>query len=293
MEEFNQQLGAVESEMTGTVSEFPDMDPEAKRECQERLNKTVETLLKIQKDLMEADKADPDARVVRVLRMETHWKATTGDFVRSFEDTRISGSIPDAKQASFIKPDAIQLFMEKNYRLDQSGKVLPGAVDQWYLKFGSEKEARHALSLQSFCLQTFDLQTNQPRNKCGNLVQFAKPVQTFAVRATFRKIGPLIERITEIQNELQGMGAVYDCGEYKPDPNKYIDKAWFTACISGLKRTREAGMSLDHNAYGPLKHRKPIDTAAFMARVKKLYNEECDCLIALREFQLNGVEFDF
>jgi len=286
---FNQQLGAVESEMTGTAREYPDMDPEARRECQDRLDQTVKTLLKIKKDLAEAaDNADPDARVVRVLRMETRWEATTRDFVRSFD------LCDHSRQASFIKPDAIQLFTEKNYRLDQSGKMLPGAVDEWYLKFGSEKEARRALSLQDFYLQTFDLRTNEPRARRGNLVQFAKPVQSSAVRATFRKIGALVERIREIEKELLNMGAVYEYGVYKPDPNKYLDKAWLTENIKNTKRTREAGKSLDHHAYAPLKHRKLVDTAVFMARAKKLYDEECDCLITLREFQINGgVEFDF
>ena len=63
--------------------------------------------------------------------------------------------------------------------------------------------------------------------------------------------------------------------------------------LAGMKRAREAGQSLDRNAHGPLKHRKPLDTAKFQAQVKKLHDEECDCLIALREFQVNGVEFDF
>jgi hypothetical protein len=54
--------------MTETAREYPDMDPEARRECQDRLDQTVKTLLKIQKDLVKADKADPDAKVLLVVR---------------------------------------------------------------------------------------------------------------------------------------------------------------------------------------------------------------------------------
>jgi hypothetical protein len=188
-----------------------------------------------------------------------------------------------------VSPESILLalncFKEKNYMLDESGKVLSGVVNEWYIRFGSEKEARNVLGLQRFVLSG--------GGNVGRIVTFAKPVRSSAIRATFRNIGTLVERIRGIEKELLDMGAVYDCGKYTPDPNKYIDKSCFSAFISGLKRTREAGQIVDRHAYGPLKHRKPVDTAVFMARAKKLYDEECDCLITLREFQINGVEFDF
>jgi len=275
MEEFNQQLGAVESEMTGTAREYPDMDPEARRECQDRLDQTVKTLLKIQKDLVKA--ADPDAKVLLVVGMHSSWEVTAGDFVSSFAKAR--GSSISGLNLASIEP-----FKEKNYMLDESGKVLSCAVDEWYIRFGSEKEARNVLGLQRFVLSA---------SGEGRSVNFTKPVRPFADRATFRKIGVLVKRIREIEKELLNMGAVYDCGKYIPDPNKYIDKACFTEIFTRTKRTREAGISLNHHAYAPLKHRKLVDTAVFMARTKKLYDEECDCLITLREFQINGVEFDF
>jgi hypothetical protein len=103
----------------------------------------------------------------------------------------------------------------------------------------------------------------------------------------------LICRVKEIESELTKMGAVYDCGEYKPDPNKFVDKSCFTEYLAGAKRSRETGQSLDRNVFGMLKCGRPIDTAVFKAVVKKLYDEECDCYIALRQFQLDGVKFDF
>ena len=127
----------------------------------------------------------------------------------------------------------------------------------------------------------------------GIAVKFIKPAQSSAMRATFSKINSLAERVEAIGDELKTMGAVWDCDGYKPDPNKFLDKSLLVTSLPGMKRAREAGQSLDRNAYGALKHRKPIDTAKFQAQVKKLHDEECDCLIALREFQVNGVEFDF
>jgi hypothetical protein len=109
----------------------------------------------------------------------------------------------------------------------------------------------------------------------------------------FRKIGKLVERVRAIQEELKSMGAVWDGDGYKPDPNKFLDKSWFATSLAGMKRAREAGQSIDRHAYGALKHRKPLDVVTFQAQSKKLYDEECDCLIALREFQVNGLEFDF
>ena len=108
----------------------------------------------------------------------------------------------------------------------------------------------------------------------------------------FRKIGKLVERVRVIQGELKSMGAVWEGDGYKPGP-KYVDKSWFVTSIAGMKRAREAGLSIDRHVYGALKGRKPVDMAKLEARIKTLYDEECDALIALREFQLSGVEFDF
>jgi hypothetical protein len=167
--------------------------------------------------------------------------------------------------------------------MDGTGKVL-GAVQEWYIVFGRKDDACYALGLSNFNL-CFD--------GSGRNVKFIKPAQNSATRATFRKIGPLVERVRAIGEELKAMGAVWDGDGYKPEPNKYLDKSWFVTSLAGMKRAREARQSLDRNAYGALKHRKPLDTAKFQAQTKKLYDEECDCLITLREFQVNGVEFDF
>ena len=167
--------------------------------------------------------------------------------------------------------------------LDGSGKVLPGTEDEFYITFRREEDASYVLGLQSLMLRYAN---------AGHPVGFTQPAKSSETRATFRKIGALVERVRAIEGELKAMGAVWEGDGYKPGP-KYLDKSWFVTSIAGMKRAREAGQSLDRHAYGPLKHRKPVDMAKLQAQIKKLYDEECDCLIALREFQVNGVEFDF
>jgi hypothetical protein len=82
-------------------------------------------------------------------------------------------------------------------------------------------------------------------------------------------------------------------GMPKPADGKYLDKSWFVTNIPGMKRARETGKSLDPGAYKYLKNRKSVDMAKLEAQIKELYDEECDCLISLRQFQVDGVEFDF
>lgn len=285
MDGFTQVLEEVEKDATGTVQEFPDLTPEARKEVRKRLDQTVESLLKMQRDLKHIDGGGVDARTVQVVGLPSGWGVKASDFEDSF--AKIHGNVRRHERDQVVIPAKLKLNMERNYILDVTGKVL-GAVEECYLTFRNEEDACYALGLGDFTLSFRE--GNFTR---GLSVKFAKPAQSSAKRAMFRKIGKLVERVQAIREELKSMGAVWEGGGYKPDPNKYLDKSWFMTSLVGMKRAREAGQSLDHHAYGGLKHRKPLDVATFQAQVKKLYDEECDCLITLREFQVNGVEFDF
>lgn len=285
---FNEQLREVEGEMTGKAREYPGMSPEARRECQDRLDRTVRTLVKIQKDLRQADMGEVDGSlVVKVLGINSCYDVKASHFGYSFSQaaleakSRVRSTREREEFIAFI-PDGLVLTKERNYTV-KDGLVIPGAMDEWYVTFSREEDARYAIGLKVLALQC---------EGGSSLVKFVKPDQDAGTRATFRKIGPLVERVRAIEGELKLIGAVWDGGEYKPD-NKYMDKSWFVTSIAGMKRARESGQSLDRHAYGPLKHRKPVDMAKLQAQIKKLYDEECDCLITLREFQVNGVEFDF
>ena len=280
MDGFNEQLREVEGEMTGKAQDFPELSPEARKECQARLDETVDCLLKIQRNLKQGG-WNVDARTVRVLGLYAGWGVKASDFGVSF--SKAAGNLRKNERDQAFIPDGLALTMEHNYIMDGTGKVL-GAAEDWYITFGREEDACYALGLGNFMLYWAGT---------GREVKFAKPAQSSATRATFRKIGPLVERVRAIEMELKLIGAVWDGGEYKPDDKKYMDKSWFVTSIAGMKRARESGQSLDRHAYGPLKHRKPVDMAKLQTQIKKLYDEECDCLITLREFQVNGVEFDF
>ena len=285
MDGFTQVLEEVEKDATGTVQEFPDLTPEARKKVRKRLDQTVESLLKMQRDLKHIDGGGVDARTVQVLRLPSGRGVKASDFEDSFANLPLDLKIHEGDQVR--TPAKFKLTMEHNYKLDMTGKVL-GAAEECYLTFRSEEDACYALGLEDF-----NLSFKTPGGRAGTSVKFSKPAQSSAKRAMFRKIGKLVERVRVIQGELKSMGAVWEGGGYKPDPNKYLDRSWFMTSLAGMKRAREAGQSLDHHAYGGLKHRKPLDVATFQAQVKKLYDEECDCLITLREFQVNGVEFDF
>lgn len=289
MDGFNEQLREVEDEMTGKAREYPGMSPEARRECQDRLDRTVRTLVKIQKDLRQADMGEADGSlVVKVLGMNSCYDVKASHFGYSFAQAAVEAKTTRRgrrEQGEFIAfiPDGLVLTKERNYTV-KDGLVIPGAMDEWYITFSREEDARYAIGLKELSMHY---------ENSRSPVFFVKPEQDAGTRATFRKIGPLVERLKAIENELQVIGVSRDPGMPKPDERKYLDKSWFATSIAGMKRAREAGQSLDHHAYYPLKHRKPVDMAKLQAQIKKLYDEECDCLITLREFQVNGVEFDF
>lgn len=279
MDGFNEQLREVEKQARSDAKDCREMSPEARKACQARVDETLAALMKIRKDLKQADVHEGgDARTVQVLGLRSDWGVKASDFQISFEK-----AAQRERMRAFI-PDVVSLTLEHNYVMDKGCKVLPGVMENWYITFGREKDACYALALKDFML-------------CyrgdGRPVKFAKPTQSSATRATFRKIGRLVERVRAIREQLETMGAVWDGDKYKPDDRKYMDKSWFAAEFAGMKRAREAGQSIDRNVYGALKYRKPVDTDEFLAQCRNLYDEECDCLISLREFQVNGVEFDF
>lgn len=121
----------------------------------------------------------------------------------------------------------------------------------------------------------------------------AAPALNGATRATYRMIGGLVLRLREIEAELKKMGAVREYNS-RPTPGKNcLDRSYFAKGVPEWKRARAAGIMLDHHAFAPLKHCKMVDTQKLQSRMDALYNEECDVLIRLREYQLDGIEFEF
>jgi len=282
MEEFKQQLGAMENKMDKVAQDYPDLSPDSRRECQEKLDETLKTLQKIRKDLADADKDDPDARIVQVLGLKGQ-HAVTSDFKVSFEKANEQMRQDERKWI----PGHFNVDTEFNYTVDVEFKLKP-VESQTFVTFNHVRDACHVLGMKEFHLV---IKGNGGMQNFS--VKFVKPAQNSATRALFRKIGGLVDRIKEIEKELKELGAVRDCGVPKPNPNIFLDKSFFEQGLLAWKRARAAGQSLDHHSYAPLKYRKPVDMAKLQARMKTLYDEECDALIELREYQVKGVVFDF
>lgn len=279
MDEFSQQLSEVKKEACGGAREFSELSPEGKKQCQARLEETVNTLLKIQKDLANAD---PDDRTVCVIGLHAVFGVKASDFINSF--SKFPGDSGRNTGARYLITGGLALTMEKNFTVDQSSLALSGETDEWFLTFERVDDACYALGLGDFMLCF---------GGTGRYVKFSKPLQRSATRVMFRQIGALVGRVRVIREKYILMGVRLDTGLPMVDDHKYWDKACSVKMLAGMKRKRETGQSLDRNDYGPLKSLKPVDMAKLQAQIKTLYDEECDCLISLREFQSNGAEFEF
>jgi hypothetical protein len=113
------------------------------------------------------------------------------------------------------------------------------------------------------------------------------------MRATYRTIGGLVQRLRDIEAELKKMGAIREYNS-RPTPAKNcLDRSFFAKGVPEWKRARAAGTMLDHHSFATLKHYKMVDMQKLQSCMDALYNEECDVLIRLREYQLDGIEFEF
>jgi hypothetical protein len=102
----------------------------------------------------------------------------------------------------------------------------------------------------------------------------------------------LVQRLRDIEAELKQMPTSE--GKTRPTPASHcLDRSFFADLVSKSKRARATGTMLDHNAFVPLRHYKMVDMQKLQSRMDALYNEECDILIRLREFQLDGIHFEF
>jgi hypothetical protein len=271
MESFKRQLQHTEKDAEETSCLYPDLSPEGKRECREHVEKTIETLSKIKKSL---EDADPDVKTLQLAGyhhypgLEVHVSRQIMCYVKGWQGP---GHHND-------KPEIVieKIWIEDNFVHGESFKL--HQIKECFIKFNTPDSADFVLGLQ--------IPFSSDRTK------LSKPKQNAATRATYRKIGSLVTRIREIEEELKKLGAVRECGRPIPHSN-FGDRSYFAEQVPKWKRALEAGTMLDHHAYAPLKHFKMVDRQRLQSRMDTLFNEECDALIKLREFQLSGYEFDF
>jgi hypothetical protein len=176
--------------------------------------------------------------------------------------------------------------MQDNYELDTQKQLTP--IRMCFIRFSTEEDAYSALGYGQVQV---NVRASNKELHCVK-VKFISPVTPQPMHATLRRVGGLIKRLNDIDLELKQIGATRGDGMVPTLSKKFVDKADFVSALEKAKKARASGFSLDHHASAPLMFKKPVDTALLNAKIKKLFNEECDIVIELREHQLNGLDFN-
>lgn len=222
---------------------------------------------------------DPDARMLQVKGIDLTCAPPLHVVVQSFTQHITAMRLCSRQEIESVQIENV--IMEENYFPDSNKRLQRRS--ECFIIFKTIRSAEYALGLEKIYLLL-------PMQHCQMIL--TRPKQTSVVRTTYRKIGALIQRIGDIGKEITALGAVREYSRPKL-PSSFLDKSVFTEEIPKWKRARAAGQALDHHAYTPLRYCKMVDKKALQTRLDKLYNEECDALIQLREFQMDGVEFEF
>ena len=279
-QDFLRDLATLQTRSEDEALVYKDMPPEGKRKCMDDLENALHVLQKIKKNLKEADDHSPDKKIVQVVwNGQQTLVPTKGDFERYFEEYN-SGC---KKQAFDNAPRIKSVVMQDNFKLDDKKYLKPTLM--CFIQFSNEEDCCIVLGLGGL-----NLRINN--RGFGINVQFIQPTESQATHKTLRIIGNSIARLEEIDKELKKIGVVRDQGGMPKPKAELCDKSRYLTIINEAKATRAAGKSLDH-FHGVLASVKPFDLEAFQAVVKPLYDEECDILIQLREYQLGGLDFNF
>ena len=283
--EFTRDLGDIKSRTMVEANTFGDLPLEGKRKCMENLEDTIKTLQKIKHNLEEAEDSSPDKHLVQVLWKGRHpsFTFTKQDFEKAFHgiNARI---FPPSKPLPV--PNIKSVVMQDGFRLDDD-KYLQ-SIRLCFIQFSNDEDYSMVLGLEKM-----DVDVQIPSSIHGINVQFIQPTQSQAMHKTLRIIGNSLFRLGEIDKELKKIGAVRAQGGMPELGREFVDKAWYLTKLQECKRLRAAGVSLDLHFHAPLAGIRPVDSQALKLSIKQLYNEECDILIQLREFQLNGIDFNF
>lgn len=199
------------------------------------------------------------------------------DFVSSFSLEKMCNPQLSLKKLLFQ--------VEENYVLKANKQLQQ--VKEAFLQFQTAEDARFVLGLKNH-----PLQIQLPNCKLVQTLNFSIPTRDFATRQTLRKMGGLVDRIHLINKELEVLGAVRCEGIPRPS-ERFVDRIQYEALMNQWKCSRERGVSLDSTAYTILRTKKAVDLQQLHQSITQLYDEECDALIQLREFQLSGWDFEF
>ncbi len=275
-EDFCGALTNVQTETEAEASKYCDMSPEEKRKCLDTLQERIETMMKIQKDLLHADKpVRPDQHVVQAV-----WKGWPGLFMtedglyRAFELKCRGGS---------RLPKITSVSMQDNYIIDPATKQLQ-PQRMCFIQFKTAEDARMVLDFGR--LDVMDGRT-------GVAVEFVSPVDNRAKRDNLLRVGNLVAGVREINEKLTKMGASYHNGHLPEPPGELQSNTYYAELLTKAKGIRKDGKQLDYHTALSLFHHRPADTNALKTSMTALFNEKCDLVIQLREFQLSGLDFVF
>ncbi len=294
---FSRDLATLQTRSEDEAHVYKDMSPEGKRKCMDDLENTLQTLQKIKKNLKEADEHSPDKNLVQVVLDKKNKRVfVKEDFEKSFEahNSRhreravcrtVRKSNPD--DTPIYPPSIKSVVIQDNFKFDDNKYLQPAVM--CFIQFSSNEDVDTVLRLKKMDMSIY---TDSGCEGAGR-VEFIRPTESQATHKTLRIIGKAIARLEEIDEELKKIGAVRVHGGMPELGPEFIDKAWYITKLQECKRLRAVGVSLDHHSHAPLAGRKPVDVEALKRLIKPLYDEECDILIQLREYQLSGLDFNF
>jgi hypothetical protein len=284
--EFNRNLHDIQARIEDEVKAYDEMPHERKRKCLDTLEETMQTLQKIKQDLTRAEDHTPDTHEVQIILKSG--KSKIADFTK--EDL-IAGfhAANHRNRGSYVIPipNILTVTLEDNFQLDDNKYLQPARM--CFVRFSSEEEVSMVLGFEE--LQISHQTTDSVR--VSHHIRFIPPVQIPEVRKIFRHIGTLLTRLDIINQELKKIGAIREHGMIPKLGPEFCDRQTYRGYLAKFKAQRTIGASLDHHSYAPLASMRPVDTTTLNASIKALYDEECDILIQLREFQLSRVEFEF
>jgi len=179
-------------------------------------------------------------------------------------------------------PIIIDFCIEDNFQSGTGGLVT--SVREAFMQFETPVHAAKILDLKHVFVRANGM------NIQIKPVPISRPA---AERTNWRTIGTGIARLKAINEEYVSIGIKdnTDGRTFLWDP--FIDISTYRQHIQEIKRRRvQTGTYEKTDAEFLLKH-KPVDLSHMKERVKKLFDEECQILLKLREFQMNGMIFDF
>lgn len=241
--------------------------------CVDELDETIESLKTIKKNLLPNKNA-----VVQISNTGVLYNLSAAYF---------QVALDNAFKTAPVMPRVVSFFIEDNFKIMNGGTPNQSFeyVKEAFLELETDEQAAMILGMR-----TLNVTANFGQ---GFLTfQFFPVSQPADIRQKFRTIANGITRLKEIKTEYDRIGIKQGASGPPELSDIYLDKSAYSSLIEEIKKRRICG-SYSYHDRAILLSKKPVDTAPLNARIAKLYDEEVATLIQLRQFQIEGIEFDF